>query len=165
MPEVSGSVRAARSRRSALATLVAAAIALVPAPKSHAGDDPFAGRQRYGAPVNPADRVEGRCGEPRGVSLYTFPERPEEGGTVRFVAVAETPRDAKLVIYDPNGQRVAVSGDRQGGPPYSWVAGVSGIEPGHYSARLAVAGDYAACASAEVEAQKPPPRPRSSSSL
>jgi hypothetical protein len=161
-------VPAPRVRRTFLAAVLAASTVLAcAAPRSNAGQiDPLAaGRERYGAPVNPASRVEGRCGEPRGVSLYAFPERPAEGGTLRFVAVAEMPRDAKLVVYDPNGQRVATGEDRRGGPPYSWVASVPLVEPGTYSARLAVAGDSAACTSAEVEALGPPPRPRSSATL
>ncbi len=140
---------------------------VVAAGAARAADDPFAGRSRYGAPSAAAKArpAEGRCGEPRGISIYAFPERPIEGGTVRFVAVSETPREARMKIEAPNGGYVFSEGQRRGGPPYSWYVEVTGVKPGTYGARLLVAGDEAACVTAEVEAEGPPPRPRSSTSL
>ena len=84
---------------------------------------------------------------------------------MRFVAVSETPRDAKLTVDGPGGERVMATDERRGGPPYSWIVEVPLVEAGLYHARLSVAGDSAACLAAEVAAEGPPPRPRSSSSL
>lgn len=149
--------------------LAAAAFFLLPA-AAVAGDEPFAVHSRLPAAVpgrTGAARPgsEARCGEPRGVSLYTFPDRPSEGGTLRFVAVAETPRDATLIVDDPWGRRVVTSDRRQGGPPFAWIVEVPDLVPGTYRARLAVAGDSSACVSSEVASEGPPPRPRSSSAL
>jgi len=145
--------------------LLAFAFSLLPAACATAGDDPFAGRTRYGAPAAKPVRPEGRCGEPRGISIYAFPERPVEGGSVRFVAVSETRRDAKLIVDGPRGERVTAMDERRGGPPWSWIVEVPSVETGSYNARLAVAGDSAACVSVDVADEGPPPRPRSSYSL
>lgn len=110
-------------------------------------------------------RTSSRCGEPRGVHLYSFPEHPIEGGALRFIAVSETPRDAVLVVESPSGERVASTKERRGGPPYSWIVEVPWVRSGNYSARLSVSGDATACVFSEVAAEGPPPRPRSSTSL
>ncbi|MFN2375631.1 MAG: hypothetical protein ABR538_03790, partial [Candidatus Binatia bacterium] len=145
--------------------LLAAGLATLVSGVSFAGQEPFGGRPGFGKPVAPGLRAEGRCGEPRGITLHAFPERAIEGGTLRFIAVSETPREAKLIIDDPYGDRVTVSEQRRGGPPYSWLVEVDYVRAGTYRARLAVSGDSAACLSADVEAEGPPPPPRSSSSL
>lgn len=144
--------------------LAAFAFSLTTAATALAGDEPFSARALVS--VGPSTRTtEARCGDPRGVSLHAFPDRPAEGGTLRFVAVAETPREAMLIVDDPSGRRIATSDLRRGGPPYSWIVEVPDVVPGNYRARLAVAGDSSACLSSEVESEGPPPRPRSSSSL
>jgi hypothetical protein len=124
-----------------------------------AGDEPFAVHSRVAAA--PA----ARCGDPRGVTLHAFPDRPVEAGVLRFVAVSETPREATLVVDDPSGRRVATSDRRRGGPPYSWIVEVGDLVPGTYRARLAVAGDSAACLSSEVEWAGPQLRPTATSTL
>ena len=156
----------ARLRGPAVPSLLATAVlasAIVAAAPAIARDEPFG--QRLRVPASTAAKAVGRCGEPRGINLYAFPERPIEGGSVSFVAVSETPRAATLIIDGPDGERVASSDLRRGGPPYSWILEVAAAQPGTYHARLAVAGDANACVSAEVAGEGPPPRPRSSSSL
>ena len=165
MPQPRTTLRSGLSAAARRGLLAAIALALLPAGRAAAGDEPFAGRTRYGATSAPAARVEGRCGEPRGISLYAFPERPVEGGNVRFVAISETRRDAKLIVEGPRGERVMAIEERRGGPPWSWIVEVPAVESGVYRARLSVAGDSAACLAAEVAAEGPPPRPRSSSTL
>ena len=88
-----------------------------------------------------------------------------EGGTVRFLAVSETPRRAVLTVESPLGQRVAMTEERRGGPPYFWSVEVPWVFAGTYRAQLAVSGDATACVTSAVNAEGPPPRPRSSSSL
>jgi hypothetical protein len=134
---------------------------------SVAGDEPFAVHSRLPAAAKsgaPA-RTEARCGDPRGVGVHAFPDRPVEGGVLRFVAVAETPRDATLIVDDPYGRRVATTGLRRGGPPFSWIVEVPDLVPGTYRARLAVAGDSSACTTSEVAPEGPPPRPNPSAAL
>ncbi|MFN2425645.1 MAG: hypothetical protein ABR587_04260 [Candidatus Binatia bacterium] len=143
----------------------AIALAMMPVACATAADKPFEDRSRYGATSATTVRPEGRCGEPRGISMFSFPERPIEGGSVRFVAVSETRRDAKLTVDGPDGRRVLATEERRGGPPWSWVVDVPMAETGMYKARLSVAGDSAACLTAEVADEGPPPRPRYSSTL
>lgn len=165
MPEPRAASSAARHGAIGRALLACALLVAASTPAG-AVDDPFSTRSRH--PVGqaaPQRAAEGRCGEPRGVSLYAFPEHPIVGSPVSFVAVSETPREAKLIIDSPSGQRLAVSSQRRGGPPYSWMVVVSAMEAGSYQARLAIAGDSALCIQSEVDAEGPPPRPRSSSSL
>lgn len=166
MPKSRTKLRAAVGGSAGRGLLASFLLALLPVCAASAGDDPFAKGTRYGnTTAGKTVRVEGRCGEPRGISLYAFPQRPEEGGSVRFVAVSETPRDARLTVEGPDGRRVMANEERRGGPPWSWVVEIPAVEAGFYRARLSVAGDSAACLSAEVAAEGPPPRPRSSSSL
>lgn len=147
-------------RPAVLAALACSAL-LGPA-ETQAGDGPFSDRTRFGAPVELSAKVEGRCGEPRGIHLYSFPDRPAAGGALRFVAVSETPRDASLQVEDPRGRRLPLREQKRGGPPYSWILEVPFAESGTYRARLAVAGDSAACLFAEVAEEGPPPGPRRS---
>lgn len=136
------------------------------APTASAADAPFSVHSRVPPSGSAAAaRTENRCGDPTGVSLHAFPERPVEGGSVRFVAVSETPRQAALVVEGHGGERLAASEERRGGPPYWWIVQVDDVRPGLLSARLAVRGDASACVDAEVAGLGPPPRPRSSSSL
>src|SRR5690349_5895321 len=107
-------VLSADLRRSVLLAFAAATLGLGAPLLARAGDDPFAAKPRGASPA--ARQSEGRCGDPRGVSLFAFPDRPADGGTLRWVAVSETPRDARLVITDDSGARVAATEQRRGGP-------------------------------------------------
>ena len=147
--------------RAVLSAVIAATVfAAAPAP---ARDDPFYRDNRLPPSRSPA-ATEGRCGEPRGVSFHAFPDRPVEGGTLRFVAVSEQRREGKLTIDGPGGERVMSSSQRLGGPPYTWIAEVPMVRAGTYRARMSLAGDFAACISADVADGGPLPR-RTSTSL
>jgi hypothetical protein len=156
-----------RARHPVVRRTLAVALALMPAwfaAVAAAGDDPFGHDNRVPAP-RPSPWVEARCGDPRGISIYSFPDKPLEGGAVRFVAVSENPRDAKLTVDGPHGERVMASAERVGGPPYSWVVDVPVAAAGTYHGRLAVAGDAAACTDAEVAPEGPQMRSRTAGSL
>jgi len=156
-------LRSVRCGGAACLALFAVVAALLWARPARAADQPFGVHIRV--PKGVEERTEGRCGEPRGISLFAFPDRPAEGGPIRWVAVSETPREARLVVSDDSGGRIASSDQRRGGPPYSWMVEVPFARYGSYHARLSIAGDAAACAGVDVEAEGPPPRPRTSSSL
>ncbi|HXC51639.1 MAG TPA: hypothetical protein VN634_12185 [Candidatus Limnocylindrales bacterium] len=145
--------------------LAAALFAISFAGVAAAADDPFGRGNRVPPPRTPTVRVEGRCGDPRGISIYSFPEKPLEGGTLRFVAVAENARDAKLTVDGPGGERVASSVQRFGGPPFSWIVEVPYVSAGTYHGRLTVAGDSAACVDAEIGPDAPSGRSRTSGSM
>jgi hypothetical protein len=127
-------------------------------------DDPFARHPRRATPPVP-QRTEGRCGDPRGVSFWSFPDHPVEGRPMRFVAVSEHPREARMTVDGPGGERVASTGQRQGGPPYAWIAEIPAASAGTYRGRLTIAGDAAACVSAEVPYGSELQRTRPTSSL
>jgi len=153
---------ASSAARGLLATAAVLAGAMSPFSAS-AGQEPFGSHMRL--PAGVAARTEARCGEPRGISMFSFPDRPVADGPLRFVAVSESRREAKLVVDGPGGERVAASDQRLGGPPYSWIVEVPMARPGNYRARLVVAGDSAACAAAEVAGEGPLPRARTTSTL
>ena len=142
---------------------LATALSLATAGAAFAGVEPLSVHSHV-PPAGSAERSSA-CGDPRGVTVYAFPERPAEGGMLRFVAVSETPRDATLVVIGPAGERLASVENAQGGPPYSWTVEIPATWSGTYRARFAVALDGTACAEAYVAGEGPPPPPRSSSSL
>ena len=61
-----------------------------------------------------------QCHASAAVAILASPRSPTPGGPLRFLAVAERPVDATLVVLDPAGDRVGATADRRGGPPFWW---------------------------------------------
>ncbi len=71
-----------------------------------------------GAPraVSPA------CGDAGDALVFISPERPARGQPVRAIAVTDHLVDGQLVVTSGEGATLATVRDREGGPPYAWVA-------------------------------------------
>jgi hypothetical protein len=105
------------------------------------------------------------CGEAGDVVLFVSPELPVRGQALRVVAVTEHPVDAALDLAV--GAAQATSSDRQGGPPYFWLAQIESPASGTWRASLKKSD---ACGGGSLRARTgpivarapaPPPAPRS----
>jgi hypothetical protein len=81
--------------------------------------------------------------------IFASPEHPWRGDSLRVVAVSDHRVDAELRVAAPGGTVTTVT-DRQGGPPYAWIATVEGPRAGTWHAQLT---RTAACGSASLAAQ------------
>jgi hypothetical protein len=84
---------------------------------------------------------------------------------LRVVFTAEKPLDGELSLIAPDGNVVAKSGERHGGPPYFWFAEVASPAAGTWHAKLARAGSSGECSTItrEISVQnKQPPGLRAS---
>jgi hypothetical protein len=76
------------------------------------------------------------CGEPSdGGTLFVGPEAPVAGGWLRVVAVTDRPLDGILTLVAADGEELATTRERHGGPPYWW----------YLDATAKVAGGHRAC--------------------
>jgi hypothetical protein len=81
---------------------------------------------------------------------------------LRILFAAEKPLQGELSLIAPGGSVAAKSSDRQGGPPYFWVAEVKSPQAGTWHATLALAGASAGCSTISRDisvADAAPPRP------
>lgn len=90
------------------------------------------------------------CEDSDAVAVFSSPRVPQPGAVLRVVAVAERKLAATLVVLDPEGQPVAATNERHGGPPYSWRVEVEPGAPGSYRAILRNASRQAACRTIDV---------------
>jgi hypothetical protein len=88
------------------------------------------------APAPPA------CGDQQGVAVFFSPRDPAPGGPLRVVVVSERAIDASLELAGPQGQAVATSNERRGGPPYFWLATAKQTQAGSYRAHLRAPADH-----------------------
>jgi hypothetical protein len=89
------------------------------------------------------------CGDPGEVLVFASPERPWHGDSLRVVVVADHAVDAELSVVAPGGALTTVK-ERQGGPPYAWLATVETPSVGTWHAKLTRA---AACGGALIAAE------------
>jgi hypothetical protein len=85
------------------------------------------------------------CAAAGNVLVFASPERPVRGQPLRVVAVAEGPASARLILKAPDGSTSATVEDRQGGPPYAWIARIDSATEGTWHATLS---SDAACGAA-----------------
>jgi len=79
------------------------------------------------------------CGDPGDTLVFVTPEHPLRGQLVRVVAVTDHLVDAHLDLSPPPRSKappVTVT-EREGGPPYFWVASVRAPAAGKWNATLA----------------------------
>jgi hypothetical protein len=89
------------------------------------------------------------CGEAGDTFFFTSPERPSRGRPLRIIVVTERRVDAQLVLTMPGGQSTTVA-ERQGGPPYAWIANVDAPVVGRWHLDLTRG---AACGGASIAAE------------
>jgi len=108
-----------------------------------------------------ADVSSGKCEDALEIAVLPSPLAPWKGAPLRILIAAEKPLAGELSLIAPDGSIAAKSGDRHGGPPYSWFAEVAAPAPGTWHATLALDGAPAGCGTITreiaVSARKPPP--------
>ena len=113
----------------------------------------------------PASPPAPACGDSGDVLLFVSPERPIRGELMRVLAISDHPIDAQLTV-GPRSGSAATTRDRQGGPPYFWLAQVDAPKGGKWRATLT---RDAACGGGTVSSKDlfvgsdplaPPPAPR-----
>ncbi len=104
-------------------------------------------------------RAETPSGCEADVAVLPSPLLPWKGAPLRILVAAEAPLDGELSLIAPDGSVAAVSRDRQGGPPYFWLAEVAAPAVGTWHATLARNGAPSGCGAVTrdivVSAQKP----------
>src|SRR5262245_27814221 len=93
------------------------------------------------------------------VALLPSPWAPWKGAPLRVMFVTEKPLQGELSLTGPDGRVAATSGERQGGPPYFWVAEIKAPTPGSWHATLTPRQAGAGCGpitrEIKVRADKP----------
>jgi hypothetical protein len=87
----------------------------------------------------------GACEDAADIAVLPSPVAPWKGAPLRVVFAAEKPLEGELSLIAPNGQVVASSRDRFGGPPYFWFAEVTEPAAGKWQAKLTRERASAAC--------------------
>ncbi len=102
-----------------------------------------------------------RCEDSLDHALFLSPRVPHPGQPLRILAVSGShPGPVRLVLFDPEGHRLAPEAHLLGGPPYGhWVQWLH-PSPGKWTAVLADGPRTLACERFTVRRHAPPPEPR-----
>src|SRR5580658_3003877 len=79
------------------------------------------------------------CGDPAkpaSALLFLSPEHPVKGQPVRIMAVTDQALDASLTVQSGSTTSPTTVHDRQGGPPYHWLAQIDAPAAGKWQAQL-----------------------------
>jgi hypothetical protein len=102
------------------------------------------------------------------LAVLAAPLAPWKGAPLRVLVASEQPFDGDFSLIAPDGSVAAKSHDRNGGPPYFWIAEVAAPAAGTWHATLVREAAPEACRTITrdivVSAQKSPP-PRASGSV
>jgi hypothetical protein len=94
------------------------------------------------------------------VAVLVAPMAPWKGAPLRVLIAAEQALDGEFALIAPDGSVAAKSRDRQGGPPYFWIAEVAAPAAGTWHATLVREAASEACRTITreivVSVQKPP---------
>jgi hypothetical protein len=106
-------------------------------------------------------RAEGLCQVAAGIAVLPVPIAPWTGALMRVLFTTDKPLKGELSLIAPNGSVAAKSSDRNGGPPYFWLAEVASPAAGRWRATLVLEGMPAECNTITreiaVSTHKPPP--------
>jgi hypothetical protein len=93
-------------------------------------------------------------------AMLAAPLAPWKGAPLRVLVAAEQALDGEFALIAPDGSVAAKSRERNGGPPYFWIAEVATPAAGTWRARLVREAAPEACRTITreivVSAQKPP---------
>ena len=97
--------------------------------------------------------ANGAAGD-EGPRIWTSPQVPTPGGSLRILVVSEDARDGtgtpELALIAPDGRREVLKPIRRGGPPWGFDVTVPLNESGTYSVEWSREGKAAACQSVDV---------------
>jgi hypothetical protein len=83
-----------------------------------------------------AKDAEGDCGAASDIAVLSSPIEPWKGAPLRVLVASEKPLEGELSLIAPDGSVAAKSGERHGGPPYSWFTEVASPAVGAWHAQL-----------------------------
>lgn len=103
-------------------------------------------------PAAPPSPPAPECGPAGDAMIFVSPEHPARGETMRVVAVTDRIVDARLVLVGPDGKDAPATSEREGGPPYAWVAQIQPPRGGkwHFVLQRDAACDGSPIASRDV---------------
>ena len=107
------------------------------------------------SPVKDARAQGAACDEASDIAVLPSPVSPWKGAPLRVLVASERAADGELSLTGPDGQVAARSRDRQGGPPYFWVAEVKAPAVGNWRATLQRSGCGPVTRDIAVRADKP----------
>ena len=87
-----------------------------------------------------AARAQSACPDAADIAVLPSPISPWKGAPLRVLFTAEKPLQGELTLTGPDGKVAASARDRQGGPPYFWIAEVPEPAAGTWRASLSGAG-------------------------
>lgn len=81
-------------------------------------------------------RAQSACPGTSDIAVLPSPLSPWKGAPLRVLFTSEKPLAGELTLTGPDGKVAASTRDRQGGPPYFWIAEVAKPEAGKWRATL-----------------------------
>jgi hypothetical protein len=115
----------------------------------------------FSAVDSQAEDAKVDCGAASDIAVLSSPSAPWKGAPLRVLVASEKPLKGELSLIAPDGSVAARSGERHGGPPYSWFTEVASPAVGVWHAQL-VRDGATECSTITREipvrrAQPPPP--------
>ncbi len=110
-----------------------------------------------------AESSSGACEDAIGLAVMPSPVSPWKGAPLRVVFATEKPVTGELSLIGPDGQVMARTNARYGGPPYFWFTEVATPAAGVWRAQLASDRAPAGCSTVTREIvvrADQPPRPQ-----
>ncbi|WP_036244781.1 hypothetical protein [Methylobacter tundripaludum] len=85
------------------------------------------------------------CEETGGTHIWISPLTPKADGQVKIMSVSMDGPVSELVLIDSQGRRMPMQSRRRGGPPWSLVAALDGLNEGDYRVVASRDGELTAC--------------------
>lgn len=95
--------------------------------------------------ISPASAEDYFCEESGGTHIWISPLNPKAYERVKIMAVSTDGPLSELVLIDSEGRRMPLQYRRRGGPPWSLVAALEGIDEGNYRVVADKNGVLSAC--------------------
>jgi len=98
-----------------------------------------------GASISLSPAEDYSCEETGETHIWISPLSPKPERQVMIMAVSTAGPMSELALIDSQGRRMPLQTRRRGGPPWSLVAALDGLEEGDYRVEAGRDGDLAAC--------------------
>ncbi|MDV6342975.1 hypothetical protein [Nitrosomonas sp. Is37] len=72
------------------------------------------------------------CQQTEETNIWISPLNPKADGQIKIMAVSTDGPVSELAMIDSQGQRMPLPSRRRGGPPWSLIAELAGVDEGHY---------------------------------
>lgn len=89
--------------------------------------------------------AESMCEQNADTRIWISPLNPKNTGVIKLMAVSPAAPVTQLSLIDGQDQAISLSIRKRGGPPWSLLAEVESLSPGHYRVLAQRSGEPAAC--------------------